>query len=327
MTTTLHKCTVCGALLDEEDLFCANCGAEAPVPPGEQRPPLTQLATHNFLCDGCGAGMSYDASAQTLRCPFCGGEKLTEVKDAKVLAPQRIVPMTVTRDAAMACLQKWLPSSFWRPSDLAQQAVVEKMTPVYVPYWVFSAETFTYWTADTSRTPLGARGNWFPMSGEHRGQYQGLLIGASGSLTPAETTALCPFDLAEGLPPEQVDLTNVVYEPFQVQRKYARPLAQRGFEDLIARDCRPYVPGNCRNLKVNVRVENLAGEPVLLPVYIMAYRYKGHVYRFLVNGQTGRCTGTAPTSYLKIAGVVALVLAVILLAILCMGLGGMVAGR
>lgn len=271
--------------------------------------------------------MSYDASAQTLRCPFCGSEKLTERKDVKVLQPQRVVPMKVTRDQALACLHKWLPSSFWRPSDLAQQAVVEKMTPVYVPYWVFSAHTYTYWTADTSQTPPGARGDWYPLSGEHRGEYRCLLIGASGTLTPAETSALCPFDLREGVPPEQVDLENVVYEPFQVQRKYARPLAQRGFEELIARDCRQYVPGNCRNLKVNVRVENLTGEPVLLPMYIMAYRYKGQVYRFLVNGQTGRCTGTAPISYFKIAAVAGVVLAVLVGFLLCAGLSGLIFGR
>jgi predicted RNA-binding Zn-ribbon protein involved in translation (DUF1610 family) len=327
MTTTLHKCTICGAILDEEDLFCANCGTEAPAPEGQKPQPGSVLATHNFLCDGCGAGMSYDASAQTLRCPFCGGEKLTEVKDAKTLSPQRIVPMKVTRDQALACMHKWLPSSFWRPSDLAQQAVIEKMTPLYVPYWVFSAHTYTYWTADTSQTPMGARASWYPVSGEHRGEYRGLLIGASGSLTPSETTTLCPFDLSEGVPPERVDLTNVVYEPFQVQRKYARPLAQRGFEELIGRDCKQYVPGNCRNMKVNVRAENLHGEPVLLPVYIMAYRYKGHVYRFLVNGQTGRCTGTAPTSYLKIAAVAGIVLAAILVILICMGLGGAIFGR
>ena len=30
MVDTLTKCVVCRALLYEEDLFCANCGAEAP---------------------------------------------------------------------------------------------------------------------------------------------------------------------------------------------------------------------------------------------------------------------------------------------------------
>ena len=326
MSTLLQKCTVCGGILDEEDLFCANCGTEAPDHQ-KQNASHTQLATHNFQCDGCGASMSYDASAQTLRCPFCGSEKLHEEKDAKVLAPERVVPFAVSQQDALGRLQKWLPSSFWRPSDLAQQAVVTKLTQVYVPYWTFSGKTFTYWTADSSQTPWGARGNWVPLAGEHRGEYVGLLIGASGALTPSETTVLCPFDLAAGVPPEEVDLQNVVYEQFRVQRKYARPLAQQGLEKLEAEACRQYVPGNCRNMKVNLRVENLAAEPILLPVWIMAYQYRDQVYRFLVNGQTGRHTGTAPTSYTKIALVIGGVLLALFVVLLCMGAIGAIAGR
>ena len=36
------------------------------------------------------------------------------------------------------------------------------------------------------------------MSGEHRGSYEGLLVGASGVLTPHETWQIGPFDLDEG---------------------------------------------------------------------------------------------------------------------------------
>jgi predicted RNA-binding Zn-ribbon protein involved in translation (DUF1610 family) len=322
----LTKCTVCQAILDQEDLFCANCGTEAPRSEDTQ-PAQTQIATHNFECQGCGASMSYDASARTLRCPFCGSEKLAEQQDAKVLRPNWVVPFAITQDDALNRMKQWMGSSFWRPGDLAQAAVVTKLTQVYVPYWIFAAKVFTYWTADTSDTPAGASGDWFPLSGENRANYSGVLVGASSVLTPAETNAICPFDLRQAVPPEQVDLENVVYEQFRVQRKYARPLAQAGLEELERQACQKFVPGKSRNLHVNLRIEGLTGEPVLLPVWIMAYRYKNQVHRFLVNGQTGRCTGTAPISYHKIAGVAGIVLAVILLMLVCMGIVAAFAGR
>ncbi|MEQ8787528.1 MAG: hypothetical protein RIC55_14585 [Pirellulaceae bacterium] len=321
MTDLLEKCEICGALLDEEDLFCANCGAEAPR--REQADaPTTELSTHNFECRGCGASMSYDASAQALRCPFCGNENLEQQQDARTLRPQRVVPFVVTQDQAVAAMRKWLGGSFWRPGDLAQKAMVTKMTPVYVPYWVFAARTFTYWTADTNQTPPGARGDWCPLSGEHRGAYQGVLIGSSSALTPHETSSICPYDLGRGVPPEQVDLENAVFEQFRVPRKYARPLARQGLEEMERAACSKYVPGRTRNVKVNVRLEDMRSEPVLLPVWIMAYRYKDKLFRFLVNGQTGRATGQAPTSWRKIAAVVGIVLAVILLIVLLMMTAG-----
>lgn len=315
MSDLLSKCAVCGALLDEEDMFCANCGTEAPH--STTVATASRTATHNFQCSGCGASMSYDASAGSLRCPFCGSTELEQKHDVKILSPKAVVPFAVGRDRAEASMRHWLGQGFWRPGDLSRAANVVGMQAVYVPYWVFEAETHTYWTADTSQTPLGARGDWFPMTGEHRDRYAGLLVGASGALTPAETAALCPFDLAAAVPPEQVDLDNVTVEQFSVNRKYARPLARAGMEQLESQACDDrYVPGRCRNLKVNTRIENMASEPMLLPVWIMAYRYKEQVFRFLVNGQTGRATGQAPVSMTKIAAAVGLGIVGILLILL-----------
>jgi predicted RNA-binding Zn-ribbon protein involved in translation (DUF1610 family) len=323
----LTKCSVCHALLDEEDLFCANCGTEAPPATGRQPARTTQLATHNFECQGCGASMSYDASAQTLRCPFCGSERMQERPDARLLRPEWVVPFAIDQHDALARLRQFLGSSFWRPGDLVQMAEVTKLTRVYVPFWVFAATVFTHWTADSSQTPAGARGDWYPLAGENHSNYSGLLVGASSVLTPAETHALQPFELPAAVPPENVDLNNVVYEQFRVPRKYARPLAQQGLEELEQRACEQWVPGRSRNLKVNIRVEGLTGEPVLLPVWIMAYRYRGRLFRFLVNGQTGACTGTAPTSYRKVAAVVAIAMAVLLGIVACTGIWGALAGR
>jgi predicted RNA-binding Zn-ribbon protein involved in translation (DUF1610 family) len=353
----LLKCTVCGAVLDEEDLFCPNCGTEAPTssmptvadrnnptapdalspsppageggvrgnestttPPAPDHRPLstdapttTHLTTCNFTCRSCGASMSYDASAQTLRCPFCGSEQLEKKPDAKEIAPDAVVPFVVSRDQAIANMRQWLGKGFWRPGDLAQQAAIVGMRQVYIPYWVFDAQTHTYWTADSSHTPPGARASWYPVAGQHEGEYSGLLVGASGALTGAETAALCPFDLSSAVAPNQVDLQNIIFERFTVPRKYARPQARQGLEACEGSACQQYVAGKNRNMRVNVRITNLASRPMLLPVWIMAYRYRDQVFRFLCNGQTGKCSGQAPVSYKKIGVAVAIAAVIIAL--------------
>ena len=323
MTDLLAKCEVCGSLLDEEDVFCANCGTEAPRQ--EEASPAAadsaRLGTHNFECSGCGASMSFDASASALRCPFCGSVEMVKQKDAKVLAPKRVVPFRLRRDEAVAAMRRWLGRGFWRPGSLSQQASVVEMAAVYVPYWVFEARTHTYWTADTSRTPPGARGDWYPLSGEHRGSCSGLLIGASGALGATETSQIGPFDLAAGVAAGEADLEDVTVEQFALPRKYARPLARQGLEQAETQACQSaYVPGRARNVHVNVRIESMSSEPVLLPVWIMAYRFGDRVYRFLVNGQTGRATGQAPTSWAKVTiAAIAVFLAALVLLMLCAG--------
>jgi DNA-directed RNA polymerase subunit RPC12/RpoP len=322
----LTKCQVCRGLIDEEDLFCANCGTEAPLREVDGELPArgqdkSGMPTHSFECGGCGASMSYDASARTLRCPFCGSERLEKRADERTLAPNRVIPFRVGREAALATMRKWLGRGFFRPSDLSERAAVDKMAAVYVPYWIFQARTHTYWTADTNELPASARGDWRPLFGEHRGEHAGVLVGASGALSSHETHALCPFDLAQGVEPDQVDLENATFEKFKVGRKYARPLARQGLEEIEAETCEAtYVPGRARNCKVNSLVEGLASEPVLLPVWIMAYRYNERFFRFLVNGQTGTATGEAPTSWKKILAVTVLAVGVLLLLLAIIGL-------
>ncbi len=327
MSELVTKCGVCQGLLDEEDLFCANCGTEAPAQAEHAAAAATQVATHNFMCQGCGASMSYDASAQTLRCPFCGSDGLERQEDAKTLRPERVVPFVVNQGQAEMVMREWLGKGFWRPGDLASTAAIHKVTPVYVPYWVFEARTHTYWTADTSQTPLGARASWYPVAGEHQGSYAGLLVGASSALTPAETAALCPFDIERGVAADEIDLANVVYEQFVVQRKYARPLAQNLLESLEAQACKQYVPGSARNVHVNVKISGMSSSPVLLPVYIMAYRYKETVFRFLVNGQSGQATGQATFSYRKLAAVVGFATSILVGTFLAFAVCGGLLGR
>ncbi len=323
MSEILQRCSVCRGLLDEEDLFCANCGTESPLGKSEKLPE-TLITTHRFQCAGCGASMSYDANMQRLRCPFCGGDNLESKGDTPTLSPQLVVRFDKEQDDAMRLLKTWMGKNFWSPTDLANAAIITRLTPVYVPYWVFACKTFTNWTADSSQTPPGARADWCPVSGQHQSDYAGILIGASGVLTPAETHALGPYNLEDGVPPEDVDLEDAIYEPFSVQRKYARAQVRDAIDDLERNTCRQYVPGNARNVKVNVRVEDLTSKPVLLPVWVMAYQYRGKLFRFLVNGQTGRCTGTAPVSYGKLAMAVGIVIAVAvgvgLLLMICAGI-------
>jgi hypothetical protein len=143
------------------------------------------------------------------------------------------------------------------------------------------------------------------MSGTRRGEYQGILVGASGTLTPLEIKEIAPFDLNDSVAPESLDLSNIIVEEFRVTRRDARGQAAFYVEQLESTQSEQVVPGNIRNLNVNVRLQSMRSEPVLLPIWIMVYQYRNQPFRVLVNGQTGEVYGVAPFSYAKLTGVVA----------------------
>ena len=61
---------------------------------------------------------------------------------------------------------------------------------------------------------------------------------------------------------------------------------------------------------------------ILLPVYLLSYRYRNKLYRFLMNGQTGKVAGSKPLSPWRIMLTIGGVLAAILVFLLLAGLLG-----
>ena len=299
-TDAIHRCGICRCYLDNEDLFCGNCGTENAHADSSAKRLANAPTFHNFSCQSCGASMSYDASAQALRCPFCGSTKMERRETARSVKPHSVVPRVISQQQAEATLREWLGRGFWRPKDAARASHIGKMTAVYVPYWVFEAKTDTHWTADSSPAPPGSRGDWYPVSGRNRSQYPGILIGGSSVLTSRETQAIAPFRLEAAQALDALDLTNEIVEEFRVPRKLARPLARSTIEELERAACTQHVPNRARKLRVNVRISAMQGSPALLPVWILAYRYKQKLFRVLINGQTGRIAGDAPFSYHKL---------------------------
>ncbi|MBI3097352.1 MAG: hypothetical protein HYY93_03770 [Planctomycetes bacterium] len=311
MPAELMKCEACAELLDVEDVFCPNCGREAPMRAEEKNTPASS-DVHSFECRQCGATTAFDAAAQGLKCAFCGSVSIEALGQGKwSLPPSGLLPFKIDAGHAQGAFRTWLGQGFWRPGDLASMSSVNQIRQLFLPVWCFSGDTHTYWCADSNRTPPGARADWCPKSGEHSGAYEGLLVPATASLSDGELEAIGDFSFAELQPYAPAAVKEIAVEPPSVSRKRARRSAQKTFEALEASACERLVPGSARNVHVNVMVTKTVSTLILAPIWIFAYTYKGKVFRFVMNGQTGQSTGQAPTSGTKVAIAIAIVIAVI----------------
>jgi hypothetical protein len=79
------------------------------------------------------------------------------------------------------------------------------------------------------------------------------------------------------------------------------------------------LPGDThRDVQMGTQFSAINSDLILLPVYLLSYRYRKKLYRFMLNGQTGKAAGDKPLSPMKIAlaavgGIVALLLFVLLI--------------
>jgi hypothetical protein len=124
------------------------------------------------------------------------------------------------------------------------------------------------------------------------------------AVEPFPTAALVPYDTRY--------LAGFVVEHYQVVLLDAAARARASMRATLERLCAAQVPGDTqRNLQIAPSFANETFKHVLLPVWLLAYRFRGRPYQVLVNGVTGAIAGRYPKSAWKI---VALVLAALVAA-------------
>jgi len=290
-------CRRCACAIEAGDLRCAVCGLSIPEEQRLEEVPLASI----LRCESCGAAVRYDVEVQAPRCAFCGSVAHVERPTDPIEQPRYILPFRVTPDEAQAVLRGWLSSlGFFRPDDLATEASIATLQPLWWVAWVFDARALVSWTADSNQG--AGRSAWAPFSGQTRMDFERILVPATRGLTDEECDKLTRhFDLSSAR--ESLDgPPGVLCEGFQVQRSAARHTIARAIESVARARIPAHIPGRrYRKAKLAVLLEGLETHRCAMPTYVFAYRYRGKLYRALVHGQQRGCTfGEAPYSMLKI---------------------------
>jgi len=344
------KCSGCGAELSWDAgagaMACLHCGLKQGVNVGptairsiplEDGMRLAQrgLGTpvQTITCKECGATVNVGEGERTTKCAFCGSAQvLAQSTDASSIRPESLLPFGITKQVANERFAVWLKSLWFRPNDLARMGRVEEMGGVYVPYWSFDSGVRSQWSAErgwyyyetetyeetdangnrSTQTRQVQRTRWEPASGYRQDFYQDVLVCAGKGLPEALAAKFVSFDMAKLVPYRPDFLAGWRAESYALELLPGWQVGQGIIASSQDRRCAGDIGGDTsRGLSVSNLFEQTAFKHVLLPVWIAAYRYKGKVYRFLVNGQTGEIVGNAPLSIPKVAALVLFILALI----------------
>jgi hypothetical protein len=161
---------------------------------------------------------------------------------------------------------------------------------------------------------------WEHASGTLQLFFDDVPVPASRGIDSTIARRIEPFPTAELTPYDPQYLSGFLAEENAVDLPEALESAKMRMRGEILTACANEVPGDThRNLEVETTFSALAYKNCLLPIWIAAYDYKGTPYRYLVNGVTGKCDGSAPWSWVKITF---LVLTLLTIALIYMYLSG-----
>jgi hypothetical protein len=294
---------------------------------------MTAPQTTSFTCRNCGATTSAVALGTSIRCPFCGSEHvIAGPDDPNAPKPEALIPFAFPDEQVETAYRTWLGTGFFRPKDLREKAVTNKMQAVFIPVWECRGSARSQWTATAgydreerhTTTENGQQvektrteTDWRPARGHHEATYDRELISGSKGLPQDWLDELGDIDWGKLVSYKPDFLFGREVETSALDRTAALQRAREMIEAHERDACVGLVPGDRhRDLRVDTEVTDLSGRLLYLPAWLAAFQYDGKQYRCVINGQSGVVKGQAPLNTFRVVGVVAAVAVVVAIIII-----------
>jgi predicted RNA-binding Zn-ribbon protein involved in translation (DUF1610 family) len=266
-------------------------------------------------CEACGATIVFVGTLTSSECPYCGCPVQREhVHTGGWRIPvDGVLAFAVTRERAADNLSAWVRSRWFAPNEFRQRGANGKFSGVYLPFWTFDALAAVayegqrgewYWETvkHGDQEERVRRTRWWPASGRFQRFFDDLLVAATGGIRRNLIDGLEPWPLKECRPFSQEVLAGFVSRTYDVELEDGFAIAHQEIDSAIEGDVRQRIGGDEQQVdSIRTQLGAITFKHILLPVWMLAYRYRDKTYQVLVNACTGEVDGERPYSVWKIA--------------------------
>lgn len=279
---------------------------------------------HAIRCSSCGAEVIFQGTLTSSQCPYCANPlQRDKIHDAPTRIPvDAMLPFQIPERDAAERLRNWVKSLWWAPNEFLKQGASGKFNGVYLPYYTFDSLTYTKYSGqrgDHYYVTVGEgkdqrqemRTRWSFRSGEFQRFFDDVLIVAASDQSRALIESLEPWPLEKCVPFTQQMLAGLFARTYDVTLDEGFSQARLRIESALTSDIRQRIGGDEQTItSQKFSYSGVTFKHLLLPVWLMAYRYKDQPYRVVINAVTGEVSGERPYSAFKIASAILLGIAV-----------------
>ena len=266
-------------------------------------------------CGECGANVQFVGSYTSRDCAYCGSPiQLTGVHDAETRVPvDGILPFKIEKSQARNNLDRWLSSRWFLPGDLKQQGIDARFQGVYMPFWTFDAMTATRYTGrrgDHYEVRVGSGDNekveqrtrWTPVSGSFQHFFDDELVLATKDFPEKIIDRLQPWPLPEVVPWNQELLAGYYARTYDIELDPGFQQGKNRITTVIESMVKRRIGGDQQRIDtLHTEWAALTYKHLLLPLYLLAFKYAGKQYQVVVNAASGEVQGERPWSRRKLA--------------------------
>ena len=316
------KCDYCGR---EEDFAKDSSVKELEIEQAfAQEANWDEAVTYN--CENCGAKFLMQAAEVAVTCPYCGTSHIVKTENLTGIKPSAVYPFLLDKFGAVEHSKKWAKKRIFAPSAFKKNLIEENVRGVYYPCFTFDSDTKSVYEGRLGerRTRTVRRNgkthtetyiHWHYVKGRFNKFFDDVTITA-GDMSQQHLDKISPFKRETLCVYEKKFLSGYMASHYSRDIKTCWSDAKKVIDARLQQDIlHSYGYDVIDYLNVSTTHNDVTYKYVLLPTYHLHYRYNKKDYPVIINGNSGKVTGKAPVSPLRV------IIAVILgLALLC-GIG------
>ncbi len=273
-----------------------------------------------YTCPSCGAEIVADENTAATQCHYCGNQTILPQKLTGAYKPDYVIPFKIEKEDAKKALKGFYKGKFLLPKLFKDENRIDKITGVYVPFWLFDCDVSADVRYDATRINTWSDKNFNYSKTDHYlvhrvGDicFEKIPVDGSSKMEDSYMDSIEPFEYGGLEQFKTAYLSGYLADKYDVGSKESTERANLRISESVKEAFAQTVTGYTSVTPKSCSVKTTGGKVkyALLPVWLLNTKYKDKMYTFALNGQTGKMVGELPIDRAKFWGLLFGVAAVI----------------
>lgn len=321
-----EKCITCNAPLkynSKEDIFkCEYCGNKftiddlekhkkkvSEIRKKEEKKKNKKINVDAYHCENCGANIILGENTASTSCVYCKSTAIIKERLEGLYAPTRMITFKYSKEDAINSFKKLCNGRKLMPNDFDNINNIQEMEGLYVPFRLYNCENNVNLHAVCSNTTswtdskyINTKTDYYNVTTTGTLVFTNVPNDAASRFDDNVMHSIEPFDYEEFKDFNMSYLSGYISEKYDVLENDAYEITKKRIDN----DSKNYLLNKISGYSTksissyNSDILLLNNEYVLLPVWVLNIKYKNKIYRFAMNGQSGKMVGEIPVDTKKL---------------------------
>ena len=265
-----------------------------------------------YTCRSCGGTIMADKDTAASSCPYCGNPVVMTSNVSGVYKPKKVIPFKLNKKQAVERYKDHLKGKLLLPDAFKNEATINEIKGIYVPYWIFNGKANARRWYDATRVRFYSDGefdctetSYFKLFRAGSVRFEAVPVDASSKIKDDLAQSIEPFDAKDVKDFSSNYLAGYYADKYDIDVEDSRKIANERIANSTASLIDMTVSGynSCIPTSSSIYISQGEQEYVMYPVWLLNVKYNGQMYTFAMNGQTGKFVGNLPADRSKAAGV------------------------